>query len=285
MVEPAQRGPAARPGELLRLLLAGAGLISFHYADRLLAARGWGAWGGFEVLVYWLALGWLIYRQLYRFREAVRRLVVERILNPDLWLARWLWGGLILRSFSALAASVMAATLLAFVYTASPAALVILGLDAALFCWLDRRVGLSFGRVFQPDIARLLAQMLPLGLNVLILLAAITLLNLLDTSRVFPLMSPELPNFVADTIHHSWPPFRWFARTTFFLELNVTSLRSVPDLGIYLYLTVFLTSISLVPFVSATLAFKSALPPPDAASGKAGGVGPPARTAGPGGER
>jgi hypothetical protein len=99
----------------------------------------------------------------------------------------------------------------------------------------------------------------PVFQNDFILSAAIVAITLLDTTGIFPLMSPELPNHVAETVHHSCRLFRWFIRTAHFLDLNVRSLRTIPESGWYLYLTMLLTSVSLVPFIGISMFYKSAL--------------------------
>jgi hypothetical protein len=132
-------------------------------------------------------------------------------------------------------------------------------LDNILFIILDRAVRINFSRIFQEDLSLLMHEFTPVFLNVFILSAAFVAVTLLDTTRIFPLLSPELPNHVAETVHHSCRLFRWFIRTAHFLDLNVRSLRTIPDSGWYLYLTMLLTSVSLVPFIGISMFYKSAL--------------------------
>ena len=66
-------------------------VLSFKWADAVLVQMGAPLWfGPVHVLLYWTALSWLIFRQLYKFRQAVREMLVTRILNREFWLARWL---------------------------------------------------------------------------------------------------------------------------------------------------------------------------------------------------
>lgn len=235
-------------------------VLSFRWIDALLA--GAPAWASpLHVIAFWVLLTWLVFRQLYRFRQAVREMLVTRVLNPDFWLARWLIERYTLLGIAAFFISLgTSASLMVYVYICGRLDLWLLGFDALVFVLLYRHVHFSFTRrIFQEDIARLISEFAPVVTNVLILFAGFAAIAVLADTDVFGLGDVRIPERVIEQIDHSWTPFRYIARTAYFLDLNVRSLKSLEHGGTLLYIAMYLTTVSLVPYTALSLVFKSVL--------------------------
>ena len=246
-------------GDLIRVFLACTLLVSFRFADPILLSCGFEGHGYYQVFSYWLIFTWLIEKQIFRFRSSIREMLIKRILNEDFWLARWLQRKIFLRVIGWVVSSMIAVALMSFVYTSSMITLILLALDILIFVFLDRFIQINFSKVFQTDIANLFHEFSPTILNVMILSGLFMIIVVVDRSAIFPLTSADIPHHVADTVTHSCKFFRYFARTGYFLDLNIRSLQTIPGYGWYIYLTMLLTSMSLVPFVATSLIYKSSL--------------------------
>ncbi|MCK4910231.1 MAG: hypothetical protein KAR83_01250 [Thermodesulfovibrionales bacterium] len=237
-------------------------VLSFKWTDKFLTGMGAPGWlGPVHVLGFLAALSWLIFRQLYRFRQAVREMLITRILNREFWLARWLVERYTFLGIVALFVSIAtAASLMVYIYISGPWGLWLFAADALVFVLMYRHVHFSFTRrVFQEDIARLISEFAPVLTNVLILFAGFIVIAIFVDTDVFALGDVRIPERVIEQIDHSWRPFRYIARTAYFLELNVRSLKSLEHGGTLLYIAMYLTTVSVVPYTALSLVFKSSL--------------------------
>jgi hypothetical protein len=216
--------------------------------------------GWLHVLLYWLALSILIALQIFRFRSIVKTLLITRILRQDYWVTAWLMrNNQFIGILSIIASALLALTLMSFLYSATMMVYSVLLVDSLIFVFLYRRVRLSFpDRAFQVDIAELVHEYTPFLLNVAVLFFGFTLVALFDKSNVYAIEEfTRFPDYASEAVQHPVRIFRGYVRTIYLMEITLKSLRSMSEVGWLLYLSVYLTTISLAANVAISLLYKA----------------------------
>lgn len=231
--------------------------VSFRLLDEFLRSQSYPTFGEIQILFFLIIFTYLLYRQIYRLRVLIKEITFNRILNEEYWHASRLRGNILSHLLALIISPVFATSLMAFLYLAERVVFVFLFIDIFVFIYIDRKLCINFEKYLNKDVARLFYEYTPLAVNTLFLVIVYILIKLFDNSIVFEAGSSEIPMYVANNVHHSCQFFRWLIRTQFYIELLISSLRNLESIGWYFYVTMLVSTVSVIPFSAVSFLLKS----------------------------
>lgn len=231
--------------------------VSFRLLDEFLRSQSFPTFGEIQILFFLIIFTYLLYRQIYRFRMLIKEITFNRILNEEYWHASRLRGNILSHLLALIISPVFATSLMAFLYLADRVVFLLLFIDIFVFIYIDRKLCINFEKYLNKDVAKLFYEYAPLAVNTFFLVMVYVLIKLFDNSIVFEAGSSEIPIYVAKNVHHSCQFFRWLIRTQSYIELLISSLRNLESIGWYFYVTMLVSTVSVIPFSAVSFLLKS----------------------------
>jgi hypothetical protein len=235
-------------------------------------------------LVCWALLAWL----WFLLRHAAAAQVAGAVAHRGTLVRLLLEHRAVNAAFALGAGAVLSAHLLVFTALVQPVFLVVVALDALLVGAFAALMTGRFADQLVDGAARLVRELAVIALNVLLLFAlfvavdtpgdgpvplgrfdaAVAAANArraatggsrVDTAAERPLtvFDDRLPLLAVHEVMHSSLPFRAVARTARTIDLNVKSLRLAGGWGAAAYWTIYVVSLSFLPFLAITLLFRA----------------------------
>ncbi len=211
------------------------------------------------VVVYLVVFSYLIYSQIKEITLKIQVILCNAFFNTDTISFKMCLGKVAVSILTYASSLVMATSMLIFIYLSEAYFIILLFIDAFIFVWMyGRLMKTGFNNQLSEKTKESYQPILLSLVNVLILSIFYYSASLVFT-KVYPMFSTDIPNVITNSINHSCHIFQAIARTMNYLDLNIHSLRSIGGVGSNLFTFIYLTGVSLLPFIGITWIYRKFL--------------------------
>ncbi|MDP2903697.1 MAG: hypothetical protein Q8N96_11415 [Methylovulum sp.] len=216
------------------------------------------------VFFYWVIFTLFIFFEIKQIRENIRQNYINIIFKKESAIYKWLSSNNKLVLIISLAVSLPISTsLLIFVFLSDTFTVILMFLDALIFCFLYHKVKFDSGELLNTTLVentRLLFETwILVTLNSSLMVVLYYSVSFF-TTEVFPALSDEIPKYINDHVNHHCYPLHIIGRVVADVDLEIRSLMSIKQPAVkYLTGFTYLATMSGVPFIAFSFILKLAL--------------------------